>query len=60
MGIILAALSGAGKAAGEIADSNIKLWNQKDLETQRADLEQKKAMELAAGLKFQTPEPSAA
>lgn len=48
MGIILGALAGAGKAAGEIADANTKLWGQQELEAQRADIAAKRDAALAA------------
>ena len=47
MGIILGALAGAGKAVGEIADANTKLWGQQELEAQRAKLEESKAIAIA-------------
>lgn len=46
-GIIRGALAGGGKAVGEIADQNTKLWDEQSLQTQRADLEQKKAIAVA-------------
>lgn len=39
MGILMGALAGAGKAAGEIADANTRLWGQKELQQQNHDLE---------------------
>lgn len=47
MGIILGALGGAGKAAGEIADSNTRLWNAQDLavQAQQLDIAKHKAIE---------------
>lgn len=48
MGIILGALAGAGRAAGEIADANTKLWGQQELEAQRADIAAKRDAALAA------------
>ena len=47
MGILMGALAGAGKAAGEIADANIKLWGQQELQAQQQALEIAKAKTLA-------------
>jgi hypothetical protein len=47
MGIIMGALAGAGKAVGEIADANTKLWGQQELEAQRADITAKRDAALA-------------
>jgi len=47
MGILMGALAGAGKAAGEIADANIKLWGQQELQQQQAQLTQAKEEAMA-------------
>jgi len=47
MGILMGALAGAGKAAGEIADYNIQLWGQQELQAQQQALEIAKAKTLA-------------
>lgn len=47
MGILMGALAGAGKAAGEIADANIKLWGKQELAQQQAQLSQAKEEAMA-------------
>lgn len=47
MGIILGALAGMGKAAGEIADARIKSWDAEALERMRSELEIQKAQTIA-------------
>lgn len=46
-GIIGGALAGAGQAVGQIADQNTKLWDEQALQTQRSELETKKAIAVA-------------
>jgi hypothetical protein len=42
MSLVMGALGGAGKAAGEFADSNIKLLGEEEIMRQRADLDTQK------------------